>query len=60
MESGSEVILANIAKPSKTAESIAQMEVPRSRNLRQIIKISIERQSFGRELDEEPPTSDPN
>ena len=32
LESGLEVILANIAKPSKTLEGIAKMEVPRSRN----------------------------
>ena len=32
LESGLEVILANIAKPSKTFEGIAKMEAPRSRN----------------------------
>ena len=32
LESGLEVILANIAKPSKTLEGIAKMEVLRSRN----------------------------
>ena len=33
LESGLEVILANIAKPSKTLEGIAKMEVLRSRKL---------------------------
>ena len=33
LESVSEVMFANIAKPSKTLEGIAKMEVPKSRNL---------------------------
>ena len=32
LESVSELIFANIAKPSKTLEGIAKLEVPRSRN----------------------------
>ena len=37
---------ANIAKPSKTMEGIAKMEVPRSRSGWKIVKISIKRQSL--------------
>ena len=59
-ESVLEIILANIAKPLNTSEGIAKMKVPRSRNLRKIVKISIERHSFGWNFDEEPPTSVPN
>ena len=46
LESVSEVMFANIAKPSKTLEGIAKMEVPRSRSGWKIVKISIERQSL--------------
>ena len=46
LESVSEVMFANIAKPSKTLEGIAKMEVPRSRSGWKIIKISIKRQSL--------------
>ena len=46
LESVSEVMFANIAKPSKTLEGIAKMEVPRSRSGWKIVKICIETQSF--------------
>ena len=60
LESVLEMTTANDAKPSKTLEGIAKMKVPRSRNLQKIVKISIERHSFGGIFDEEPPTSVPN
>ena len=46
LESGLEVILPNIAKPAKTLEGIAKMEVLRSTSGWKRVKIFIKRESL--------------